>query len=460
MVTMTTTLEEAVTPTPAATALDRSVLPGPAMLTDRYELTMLSSWLADGMAGRRAVFECFGRRLPPGRRYGVVAGLGRLLPLLRDFRFDADELDHLREVGAITGACQDYLQDWRFEGDVDAYREGDCYFAGSPLLTVAGTLGDVLVETLVLSVLNFDSAIASAAARMVVAAEGRPIIDMGSRRTHEQSAVAAARAAYLAGFSSTSNVAAGYRYGIPTTGTAAHAFTMSFERERDAFASQVRALGSGTSLLVDTYDTEQGIRTAVDVAGPGLGAIRIDSGDDLGEEARKARVLLDSLGATSTRILVTSDLDEYNIAAMADAPVDGFGVGTRLVTGSRGGPNCGLVFKLVAVADSDATDAPLRPVEKRSRSKASIGGRKVAYRVLDDDGRAIEERIVLRPAPDPDETFPGRVLTVPVMRGGEVVHEPTLEQVRAFHEQVMSELPPDALEVADSTSGAHLSAAL
>ncbi len=446
------------TPTPAG--LHRPVLPGPAMLTDRYELTMLSSWLADGMAGRRAVFEAFGRRLPPGRRYGVVAGLGRLLPLLRDFRFAADELDHLREVGAITDACRDYLEGWRFQGDVDAYREGDCYFAGSPILAVAGTLGDVLVETLVLSVLNFDSAIASAAARMVVAAEGRPIIDMGSRRTHEQSAVAAARAAYLAGFSATSNVAAGYRYGIPTTGTAAHAFTMSFQDEREAFASQVRALGSGTSLLVDTYDTEQGIRTAVEVAGPGLGAIRIDSGDDLGEEARKARVLLDGLGATSTRILVTSDLDEYIIAAMADAPVDGFGVGTRLVTGSRGGPNCGLVFKLVAVADSDSPDAPLRSVEKRSRSKASIGGRKLAYRVLDDDGHAIEERIVLRPSPDPDEDLPGRVLTIPVMRGGEVVHDPSLEQVRAFHEQAMSELPPAALEVADSTSGAHLTAAL
>ena len=448
------------TPTPTPAGLDRPVLPGPAMLTDRYELTMLSSWLANGMAGRRAVFEAFGRRLPPGRRYGVVAGLGRLLPLLRDFRFAADELGYLREVGAITEACRDHLRDWRFQGDVDAYREGDCYFAGSPILTVAGTLGDVLVETLVLSVLNFDSAIASAAARMVVAAEGRPIIDMGSRRTHEQSAVAAARAAYLAGFSATSNVAAGYRYGIPTTGTAAHAFTMSFQDEREAFASQVRALGSGTSLLVDTYDTEQGIRTAVEVAGPGLGAIRIDSGDDLGEEAKKARLLLDGLGATSTRILVTSDLDEYNIAAMADAPVDGFGVGTRLVTGSRGGPNCGLVFKLVAVADSDSPDAPLRSVEKRSRSKASTGGRKVAYRVLDDDGHATQERIVLRSSPDPDEPFPGRVLTIPVMRGGVVVHDPTLEQVRAFHEQAMSELPPTALEVADSTSGAHLTAAL
>jgi nicotinate phosphoribosyltransferase len=446
-------------PTPRSLTA-QTTMPGPAMLTDRYELTMLSSWIADGVQDRKAVFEAFGRRLPHGRRYGVVAGLGRLLPLLRDFRFAPAELAYLRDVGAITKDCAGYLEGWQFRGDVDAYREGDCYFAGSPVLTVSGTLGDVLVETLVLSVLNFDSAIASAAARMVTAAEGRPIIEMGSRRTHEQSALAAARAAYLAGVTATSNLAAGYLYGIPTTGTAAHAFTMSYRDERDAFASQVRALGAGTSLLVDTYDSEQGIRTAVATAGTGLGAIRIDSGDDLGEEARKARALLDSLGATQTRILVTSDLDEYNIAAMADAPVDGFGVGTRLVTGSRGGPNCGMVFKLVAVADADGPDAPLRPVEKRAKGKISVGGRKIAYRVLDDTGYAVQERIVLRHVPDSSEAFPGRVLTLPVMRGGRIVHEPTLEEIRTFHAQVMAELPPGALDVADSSIGAHLAATL
>lgn len=430
-----------------------------AMLTDRYELTMLSSWIADGRVGNKAVWEAFGRRLPAGRRYGVVAGLGRLLTLIRDFQFDAAEIDYLLDVGAITTECADYLRDWRFAGDIDALREGDIYFPGTPLLTISGTLGDVVLETLVLSVLNFDSAIASAAARMVTAAEGRPLIEMGSRRTNEQSAVAAARAAYITGFTATSNLAAGYVHGVPTAGTAAHAFTMSYANERDAFASQVRALGPGTSLLVDTYDIEQGIRTAVEVAGPDLGAIRIDSGD-LAVEARKARVLLDELGATHTRIIVTSDLDEYVIAALADAPIDGFGVGTRLVTGSSGGPNCGMVFKLVAVADSAAPDAPLRPVQKKAPGKASIGGRKIAYRELDNQGHAHREVIVLRHVPDAREAFPGRVLTTPVMRGGLIIHQPTLDEIRTFHAQAKAELAPGALEIADSSLGPTLIATL
>lgn len=439
---------------------DRGRTATPAMLTDRYELTMLSSWIADGKVNDRAVFECFGRRLPKGRRYGVVAGLGRLLPLIRDFQFDVEEIEYLSEVGAITPACATYLIDFRFTGDIDAYREGDLYFPNSPILTVAGTLGEcVLLETLILSVLNFDSAIASAAARMVSAADGRPIIEMGSRRTHEQSAIAAARAAYIAGFTATSNLAAGFTYGVPTTGTAAHAFTMSYRDEKDAFASQVRALGVGTSLLVDTYDIEQGIRTAVDVAGHKLGAIRIDSGD-LAIEARKARTLLDELGAPDTRIIVTSDLDEYVIAALGDAPIDGFGVGTRLVTGSKGGPNCGMVYKLVAVADSPDSAAPLRSVSKKATGKVSIGGRKIAYRELDNMGHAVAERIVIRHVADSHEGFPGRVLTIPVMRHGQIAHSPSLDEIRAFHTDARSELSPSALGIADTITGPELTATL
>lgn len=420
----------------------------PGLLTDRYELTMLSSFIADGSAGHRAVFEAFARRLPPGRRYAVFAGLGRLLEHIERFSFDAAEIAWLGAVGAITPECAGYLSDFRFSGDIDAYREGELWFGGSPLLSVTGTLGECIVlETLVLSVLNHDCAVASAAARMVAAARGRPLIEMGSRRTHEEAAVAAARAAYLCGFSSTSNLAAGRVYGIPTVGTASHAFTLAHPDERSAFESQVRAHGPVTTLLVDTYDVEQGIRTAVEVAGPQLGAIRLDSGD-LEVEARAARALLDELGASGTKITVTSDLDEYLISALADAPIDSYGVGTRLVTGS-GHPSADLVYKLVAIADSAGAAVPTRPVTKTASGKASAGGRKIAYRQLDATGRAVAERIVVRDSWG-EGPVPGRLLQVPVVRGGRVVHRPSLDEIRAHHEAARAEMPASALLLADA----------
>jgi putative nicotinate phosphoribosyltransferase len=403
-------------------------------MTDRYELTMLSAFLTDGSADRPAVFECFSRRLPTGRRYGVVAGLGRLLDDLEEFRFDAGELDYLVGSDTITAQCADYLATFDLGGvDVDAYREGELYFPGSPVLTVSGTLGQGLVlETLVLSVLNHDSAVASAAARMSVAAGGRPLVEMGSRRTHEQAAIAAARAAYLAGFTSTSNLAAGRRYGIPTVGTAAHAFTMAYATEQAAFASQIAAHGTGTTLLVDTYDIEQGIRNAIEVAGSGLAAVRIDSGD-LDKEARKARALLDSLGASQTRILATSDLDEYVITALGDAPVDSFGVGTRVVTGS-GHATAEFVYKLVEIDG--------RPVAKASEGKVSHGGRKSASRELA-DGLATREVLSTK------GNGPGRPLQVRVVRDGSVVHRPSLEEIRAHHLAARSELSGEALAMSD-----------
>ncbi|MCW2706855.1 MAG: nicotinate phosphoribosyltransferase [Frankiales bacterium] len=407
---------------------------GTGLMTDRYELTMLSAFLTDGSADRPAVFECFSRRLPTGRRYGVVAGLGRLLEDLEEFRFDAGELDYLVGSGTITAQCADYLAAFDLRGvDVDAYREGELYFPGSPVLTVSGTLGQgVVLETLVLSVLNHDSAVASAAARMSVAAGGRPLVEMGSRRTHEQAAIAAARAAYLAGFTSTSNLAAGRRYGIPTVGTAAHAFTMAYATEQAAFASQVAAHGTGTTLLVDTYDIEQGIRNAIEVAGTGLAAVRIDSGD-LDKEARKARVLLDSLGASQTRILATSDLDEFVITALGDAPVDSFGVGTRVVTGS-GHATAEFVYKLVEIDG--------RPVAKASEGKVSHGGRKHASRELA-DGLAIREVLSTK------GNGPGRPLQVRVVRDGSVVHRPSLEEIRTHHLAARSELSGEALAMSD-----------
>lgn len=412
------------------------------LLTDRYELTMLDSWVEDGSVGHPAVFECFARRLPEGRRYGVLAGLGRLLPLVEAFTFDADEVTWLVEQGVVGERTAAYLQDFRFRGDIEAYPEGDLYFPGSPVLTVRGTLGEcVVLETIVLSVLNHDTAIASAAARMVTAAAGRPLIEMGGRRTHEQAAVATARAAYLAGFGSTSNLRAGLDYGIPTVGTAAHAFTLAHRSEEEAFRSQVEAQGPGTTLLVDTYDIAEGIRTAVRVAGPALGAVRIDSGD-LAEEAVKARALLDDLGAPDTRIVATSDLDEFVISALADAPIDGYGVGTRVATGS-GHPTASMVYKLVAVADS--ADGPLRPVSKKSKDKVSVGGHKTAWRKYDDAGLLVRETFTIPGDPAPAGAYPAQV---PVMKDGVAVHAPSTEEIRAHTAAALRRLPPEALAVA------------
>jgi len=381
-------------------------VPSTALLTDRYELTMLASALRDGSAARRCVFETFARRLPAGRRYGVVAGTGRLLDALETFRFGPDELVVLAESG-LDPRTLDRLAGWRFAGDVDGYPEGELWFPSSPVLTVTGRFADaVLLETLALSILNHDCAVAAAAARMVTAAGDRPLIEMGSRRTHEEAAVAAARAAYLAGFSSTSNLEAGRRYGVPTSGTAAHSFTLLHDGEADAFRAQVAALGIGTTLLVDTYDIAQGIRTAIEVAGPALGAVRIDSGD-LSVLAKEARSLLDSLGARDTRIVLSGDLDEYALAGLSAAPVDVYGVGTSVVTGS-GAPTAGMVYKLVEVDG--------RPVAKRSEHKGTHGGRKTALRRHRATGTATEEVLVSRGRPEPGEH--DRLLQVPLVRGG------------------------------------------
>ena len=411
-------------------------MPSTALLTDRYELTMLASALRDGSAGRRCVFEVFARRLPDGRRYGVVAGTGRLLDALESFHFGPDELATLERAG-IPGVTLDALAEWRFTGAVDGYAEGEVFFPGSPVLTVTGTFAEaVLLETLALSVLNHDCAIASAAARMVTAAGDRPLIEMGSRRTAEEAAVAAARAAYLAGFASTSNLEAFRRYGVPTTGTAAHAFTLLHDTEAEAFRAQVDALGSDTTLLVDTYDIAQGIRTAVEVAGPGLGAVRIDSGD-LTVLARQARELLDSLGATKTRIVLSGDLDEWAIAGLAAAPVDAYGVGTALVTGS-GAPTAGMVYKLVEVEG--------RPVAKRSEHKATNGGRKTAVRRHRPTGTATEEVIVSRGRPEIGEH--DRLLQVPLVRdGSRVPGVAGLEAARDHLRGVLRTVPWEGLKL-------------
>ena len=404
-----------------------------ALLTDHYEFTMLDAALQAGTAFRQCVFEVFGRRLPTDRGYLVNAGTGRLLDLIESFTFGSDELAHLAGIG-LSEPTLEWLSEYRFGGDIEGYPEGELFFPGSPLLTVrADFASGVILQTLILSVLNHDVAVASAASRMWVQAEGRPLIEMGSRRTHEQAAVAAARATWIAGFATTSNVAAGARYGIPTAGTAAHAFTLLHDTERDAFQAQVDALGTGTTLLVDTYDTLEGVRQALAVAGPRLGAIRLDSGD-LPELAWESRRVLDAAGAHGTRIVATSDLDEYLIAELRAAPVDAFGVGTSVVTGS-GSPAAGLVYKLVEVDG--------RSVAKASAGgKASQGGAKVAFRRIGPDGVAVAE--VLHVAGDDLDSDPAstdRVLTTPLVRAGQRIDASTLDDARARHAASVAELP-------------------
>jgi putative nicotinate phosphoribosyltransferase len=429
-----------------------------ALFTDRYELTMLEAALTSGIVEHHSVFEVFARALPSGRRYGIVAGLGRLVEELAAFRFDDAALAALERAGVVGAPTLEWLARFRFGGAIDAYAEGESYFPGSPVCAVRGRFGEcLLLETLALSILNFDTAVASAAARMVVASAGRPLIEMGSRRVHERAAVAAARAAYLAGFASTSNLAAGARYSIPTAGTASHAFTLAYLDEAEAFRAQIATAGVMTSLLVDTYDIPGGIEAAVAAArtagASGPGAIRIDSGI-LAEEAVRARKLLDELGATATRIVVSSDLDEFALAELQGAPINAYGVGTSVATGS-GAPTAGFVYKLVAIADGPGADAPLRSVAKRSVDKETIGGRKHPYRVYGPDGRAVCELLSIdegdgRDVPPHARRLAGegarwRRLQEPAVRDGEPLIQPSLDESRTRVAAAIAELDPSAL---------------
>ena len=418
----------------------------PALLTDRYELTMIDAALHAGTAHRPSVFELFARRLPDGRRFGVVGGTGRLIEAISEFRFGPDELAWLKRENVVAADTLDWLESYRFSGTIRGYREGELYFPGSPLLVIeAGFAEGVVLETLALSTLNYDSAVASAAARMVAAAGGRPLAEMGSRRTGERSAVSAARAAYIAGFRATSNLEAGRRWGVPTMGTSAHAFTLLFPTEEEAFAAQVASLGSGTTLLVDTYDIRTGVENAVRAAGTDLGAVRIDSGD-LGVVVREVRQQLDSLGATQTKITVTNDLDEHAIASLASAPVDSYGVGTSVVTGS-GHPAAGMVYKLVARQNDDGTWSS---VGKTSAGKATVGGRKQPIRALW-EGVAVSEDIYVDDAPVDIDPEQGRALHTPLITDGEIhdgiVGVAGVQAAREHHARAIAEMPIDAFRL-------------
>ena len=360
-----------------------------SLLTDHYELTMLQAALASGTAHRRCTFEVFTRRLPAGRRYGVLAGTGRFLEGLQSFRFDDEDLSFLASRNVVNAQTLKYLENFRFTGNIRGYVEGEIFFPHSPVVQVEATFAEACVlETYLLSILNYDSAVASAASRMTAAAGHRPCIEMGSRRAHERAAVSAARAAAIAGFTATSNLEAGRRYGLHTLGTSAHAFTLLYDSEREAFEAQLQSLGARTTLLADTYDVENAVRLGVELAGEELGGVRLDSGD-LVASAQRVRELLDSLGNHNTKITVTSDLDEYAIASLAAAPVDSYGVGTRLVTGS-GAPTSAMVYKLV---ERENTAGELEPVAKTSAGKRSLGGAKQAARRHNSLGIATAELI-------------------------------------------------------------------
>ena len=420
---------------------------GTALMTDLYEVTMLDAAIRSGVASRRATFEVFARRLPSGRGYGVVAGPGRLAELLAQFQFSDHQIQYLAGLGRFSEELLEHLQMFRFEGEVWSYREGDFYVPGSPVLRVDCSFGaGLLLETLVLSVLNHDSAVASAAARMHDVARGRHLIEMGGRRTHEEAAVAAARAAWLVGFDTTSNMEAGIRFNVPTAGTSAHAFTLAHDDEEAAFEAQIEAHGLATTLLVDTYEIDTGIDRALAAAkrlGGVPGAIRIDSGD-LAREALRARKKLDASGAESTRIVVSGDLDEYRIAELADHPIDGYGVGTQLVVGS-GHATAGMVYKLVGIARRSGTHEPVLPVAKSSEGKATRGGVVRPYRLID-DGQAVDEVLVQHDRPGPPDA---RALHVPLFRECEPAYPYTLDVDRQIHQRARTELP-ESMRTLDS----------
>ena len=411
-----------------------------ALLTDRYELTMLQAALKSGKAHRKGVFEVFSRTLAGGRRYGVFAGTGRLLELIKQFRFSEAEIAWLLAENIIDQSTASWLANYKFTGDIHGYAEGEIYFPYSPVLIVEASFAEaVILETLILSVLNYDSAVASAAARMVTAAGSRPVSEMGSRRTGESSAVAAARAAYISGFSATSNLEAGRSFGIKTMGTASHAFTLLHDSETQAFQAQLEAFGEETTFLVDTYNIEAGIENAIGVAGTKLGGVRIDSGD-LPVEVAKARALLDKLGAKTTKITVTNDLDEFAIASLAAAPVDGYGVGTSVVTGS-GVAAAGFVYKMVAFQDESGQ---WHEVSKQSAKKTNLGGKKHAVRSHESDVATAE----LITSASPELAQGDRALLVDLVIQGEIqpglIGSAGVESARAHHEKVKAQLPASA----------------
>lgn len=414
------------------------------LLTDLYQLTMLQAYFAEGMH-EPAAFELFARALPRDRGFYVAAGLEQLIELLEQARFTSEELDWLRGSGRFRPDFVDWLADWRFTGDVDALPEGTVCFPDEPLVRVVAPIPEAqLVESRLINIVHFQTLIASKAARSVLAAPGRLLVDFGMRRAHgAEAALYAARASYIAGFAGSSTVLADMRWGIPSFGTMAHSFIEAHARESDAFERFARAQPGNVVLLIDTYDTEVGAATVAAIAprlaeaGIRIKAVRLDSGD-LAEHARRVRAILDAAGLSSVGIFASGGLDEHDLAELVarGAPVDGFGVGTRLDT-SADAPYLDCAYKIQEYAGLAR--------RKRSEGKASWPGRKQVYRRRDGAGRFAGDRLTL--ASDPPEAEP---LLVPAMRAGRRVGPSEgLDAIRARCADQLAHLPEGVRRLRD-----------
>ncbi|NJD30544.1 MAG: nicotinate phosphoribosyltransferase [Gammaproteobacteria bacterium] len=421
----------------------KSVPAVPVLLTDLYQLTMVTAYHELEMV-QEAVFEFFVRKMPPRRGFMLAAGLQQVLDYLQALQFSADELRWLASTGRFKPDAIERLAGLRFTGDVHAMPEGSVFFANEPVLRVTAPLPEAqLVESRIINLLNFQGTIATKAARCRIAAGKCSLVDFGMRRSHgAEAALLAARACYVAGFDATATVEAGRQFGMPITGTMAHSFIQAHDDEAGAFRDFARVHPRGLTLLIDTYDTVRAARAVVRLARQGLqiDAVRLDSGD-LGALAREVRAVLDAGGCAQTRIVASGNLDEHEIEALltSGAPIDSFGVGTRLDV-SADAPYLDCVYKLQEYAG--------RPRRKRSSGKVTWPGRKQVFRVTDKRGRIVADTIALE-----HESLPGRPLIEPVMRGGRPLAQPTLDEIRARARAELESLPdccrriddPDAL---------------
>lgn len=413
------------------------------LLTDLYQLAMMQAYLDHGDT-QTAVFEFFTRSMPPRRGFFLAAGLEQALDYLENLRFGAADIDWLRRSGLFNDTLIDYLRDFRFAGDVHAMPEGTAFFAGEPILRVSAPMPVAqFVETRLINILHFQTLVAAKAARCILAAPGKLLVDFGLRRAHgAEAGLMAARASYLAGFAGTATVLAGEKFGIPLYGTMAHSFIEAFDDETAAFESFALSRPQGVVLLIDTYDTEAAAKKIVALAprlkarGIAIGSVRLDSGD-LVKLSRRVRTILDAGGLREVTIFASGGLDEDALAAIVSsrAPIDGFGIGTNLTTSSDV-PAIDCVYKLQEYAGL--------PRRKLSEKKATWPGRKQVWRRYDGDGRMQADLVSLDGAAPsgPAGERPGEPLLHQVMRGGKRLRPPeTLAAMRARAKAELARLP-------------------